>query len=154
MSYQQTFCKEIFSCAESMCRQSLLPICVCAQSEQLQATLTGALPLSKFRDKSNISLKRASALVSSCWLLGLRSGGRGQGNHDVIEDNVPARILEVGRLMVEAPLRWVKLRCGSAVCGRAPEASSASSDISSKPVGLSTESCFEVVGDATRVIAG
>jgi len=79
----------------------------------------------------------------------VRSGGRGHGNHDAIEDSVPERMRRVGRLVVEGPLR-----CESrAVCGRlkVPLGSSA---ISSRPVGVWRERCFDAVGDVTRVIAG
>jgi hypothetical protein len=74
-------------------------------------------------------------------------GGRGHGNHEVIDERVPDRIREAGKLVVEGPLLWASFR-GRAVCGRG------SSSISSRRGDVSSESCFEAVGDATRVMAG
>lgn len=74
-------------------------------SKAIYATLTVALPLPRLCDDISISLSRASALVNSCSLFGPRSGGRGHGSHDVIEDNVIDRAREVGRLVVDGPRR-------------------------------------------------
>lgn len=104
-------------------------------------------------DEISISLSRVSALVSSCRLLGFRSGGLGHGNHDAIDDNVPDRILDAGRLSVDVFLPWSVFRRGRAVWGRAFNASPDSSVVSSNPMGVSTDRCFDAVGEAMSVIA-
>jgi hypothetical protein len=93
----------------------------------VQATFTGALPLPMFSDESSISLRRFSTRASSCCALELRSGSRGQGSHNAIEDNVPDRIVEAGKLTLDAPRRCAKLRSGAAVCRRGVVASPVSS---------------------------
>jgi len=111
------------------------------------AAFTGALLLPMPWLNVSISLNRVSALARSWRPPGFKSVVRDQESHEDRADKVRERILDVGRLSAEGPLRCTKLLLASPVSGR-------SSSVALGTDVVSRLSCLEVVGEVTIVIAG